>query len=372
MNQPNTNMQRAPGDKVRDLADLLKGKEAAMSRLAGDVLDAPRLTSLALAATRKTPALLNCSAESILQSCMDAARLGLEPDGVQGAIIPYGRDAQFVPMYRGLIALAYREPVLQTIDVETVYDCDAFEVQRGTSAFILHKPAWDREAGAKAIAWYCVTKTRGEVAFDIMFPKDIEAIRARGPQRKGPWDTDFNEMAKKTVLKRRLKKVPASARLRDAVAHDETVEMTAVSVDETKQTKSRSEKLAAALTDGKQAKQKPADDPPPGDDEGPSEPPGFSDGPTDEPAAPKSDDEVMLAMMRAVPKPQANADEKARKKPLIDHAVKAKSVSDAAYKTCVLLAKHRLGDTGALMSGEPEALAAALAKVNAAGGFVDV
>lgn len=44
--------------------------------------------------------------------------------------------------------------------------------------------------------------------------------------RSGPWQTDFDEMAKKTVLKKVLKYAPLKTEFARAVATDETVKST--------------------------------------------------------------------------------------------------------------------------------------------------
>ena len=51
----------------------------------------------------------------------------------------------------------------------------------------------------------------------------IDSIRRRSPaaSRGGsPWDTDFEEMAKKTVLRRALKAIPKSPKLAEAIQFD--------------------------------------------------------------------------------------------------------------------------------------------------------
>ena len=54
-----------------------------------------------------------------------------------------------------------------------------------------------------------------------MSVEDIELIRKRSPTGdEGPWVTDWNEMAKKTVFRRLSKTLPISPEIKDALEHD--------------------------------------------------------------------------------------------------------------------------------------------------------
>lgn len=378
-------MQRNDGAQGRDLAELLKAKAPAMAKLAGEVLNVERLTMLALLATKKTPALAKCTADTILAAVMDAARLGLEPDGRQGAIIPFKGSAAFIPMVGGLIALAYRDPAIETIETVTVHEGDDFAYARGTSPFIRHVPNPERTGKERAIAWYCVTFIRGRAGFEIMFPADAEKARQSSPSVKGghpsPWDTHFDEMVHKTVCKRRLKRCPSSPLLRAALDHDDEVEAVQVIDLGDTATNTRTAKVTKALADKKQEKQQPppADDPPP--DNGPEEPAGLM-----------GDDEPSLAHVEAAaqpatttkPKREPPADPLARvlvslpttgtQATLKEHLTKAwasTSFKQDQQKMMLLLGRKRLGlwATETAMTGEAEIIAAAEKIVADAGGF---
>ena len=62
------------------------------------------------------------------------------------------------------------------------------------------------------------------VKAEVMTTEEVERIRARSKAGKeGPWVTDWNEMAKKTVFRRLSKWLPLSAEYRDAVDKDDDV-----------------------------------------------------------------------------------------------------------------------------------------------------
>lgn len=227
MTKPN-NEEIGPQQKLGQLQHYLAARKTKIEQAAGKLLDADRVIMLALMAVNKTPSLMKCTQESILQAVYDAGRLGLEPDGVQGAIVPYKGSAQFQPMYQGLCQLVYEEESVESIEARVAYDCDFFRVVLGTDPHIEHKPDLEHAGKRTAVAYYAVAHMRGRAKFDVMTPAEIDAIRARSPSVNtsvSPWKTDYEEMAKKTVLKRLLKTMPKrSRRLREALVHDNEIE----------------------------------------------------------------------------------------------------------------------------------------------------
>ena len=63
------------------------------------------------------------------------------------------------------------------------------------------------------------------MGYDVMSVEDIRAHAKRFSKAysNGPWQTNFEEMAKKTVLKRVLQYAPLKSDFVRAVAQDETV-----------------------------------------------------------------------------------------------------------------------------------------------------
>ena len=71
---------------------------------------------------------------------------------------------------------------------------------------------------------YAVYHTKDEgYGFEVMSVEDINRHRAKYSKAKNsPWDTAWDEMAKKTVIKRVLKYAPLKTEFARAVAADET------------------------------------------------------------------------------------------------------------------------------------------------------
>jgi hypothetical protein len=81
-------------------------------------------------------------------------------------------------------------------------------------------------------SWYAaplviaVAKLRdGGRQFDVMTKAEVDAIRKRSLSGgNGPWVTDYEEMAKKTVIRRLFKMLPVSVEMQRAVSLDEQAE----------------------------------------------------------------------------------------------------------------------------------------------------
>ena len=67
-----------------------------------------RMARVTLTAIIKTPALMNCTPESLLQAMMLCSQAGLEPDGRLAHLIPYGNVVTVIFDYKGLVTLALR------------------------------------------------------------------------------------------------------------------------------------------------------------------------------------------------------------------------------------------------------------------------
>lgn len=192
-------------------------------------MTAERMIRVATTAIQKTPKLLECSQQSLIASIVEASQLGLEPDGVTGLayLVPFWNsktkrnEAQLMVGYKGLIDLARRSGNVGAINAECVYTNDEFTVVKGLNPDLIHKPNW-RDPGA-LVAVYATAKLKsGDVQFAVMTIEQVDKHRKRSRAAdSGPWQTDFEWMAKKTVLRQLCKLLPASVELQSAIARDE-------------------------------------------------------------------------------------------------------------------------------------------------------
>lgn len=216
--------------------DSADAKEAARAKAMID-----RFQTVALHAITSDPKLIRAAQEnlpSVVQAVRDSALLGLEPVGItaDGAIVVYeetvreevpspsGRQgatiirerkiptAHFQPMYRGLLKLTRRSGEIAFIDAQVVYQGDTIELDQGSAQSVKHFPALRGEDRGGYVGAYAVAElSNGKRYVEWMTYADIEEVRksSRGNTKPdSPWVKFWGEMARKTVLRRLMKRLP--------------------------------------------------------------------------------------------------------------------------------------------------------------------
>lgn len=216
----NTDAQLAtkPKNEIRAFIEGDKFK-AEVARVLPTHLNAERFIRIAITATTRSPKLLECTPQSFFKCLLDLSALGLEPDGRRAHLIPFGRDCTLVVDWKGLAELAMRSGIVSVLHADIVCENDEFNYDRGELK--AHKVNY-KEPRGKAYAVYALCRFKdGNEKCDVMSIDEVNAIRKRSRSgNNGPWVTDFNEMAKKTVFRRLSKWLPLSAEFRDALDKD--------------------------------------------------------------------------------------------------------------------------------------------------------
>lgn len=169
----------------------------------------------------KTPSLAACTKESVLQCLMSCGQYGLLPDGRHAHLIPYGDKCTLILDYKGLISLATRNGI-SGIFAEVVYEKDGFTtgVKNGKKELI-HTYNAAENRGKPTLFYSCAT-IGNTFDFEVMTVAECEAIKKRSRAgNSGPWVTDFNEMGKKTVIRRHSKRWDITPELAAALAIDD-------------------------------------------------------------------------------------------------------------------------------------------------------
>lgn len=190
-------------------------------------IQSERFQRVALTAFSGNPKLQKADPVSFIAAMMQSAQLGLEPNTPLGQayLIPYGNQIQFQIGYKGLIDLALRSGKYRSIYAHEVRENDEFSIAYGIEETIKHVPNMVGDRG-EVTGYYAVYKLEnGGYGMFYMTKKEVmeHARKFSKTFNNGPWKTDFDAMAKKTVLKQVLKYAPMSIELQQATSIDENV-----------------------------------------------------------------------------------------------------------------------------------------------------
>ncbi len=218
--------------KGGSLQGLIRAMEPEIKKALPSVITPERFTRMVFTALSNNPKLKECTPTSFLGAMMQAAQLGLEPNTPigQAYLVPYRNkgklECQFQLGYKGGIDLAYRSGEIKDIQAHEVYENDTFEYEFGLEPKLKHIPAThDR---GNVIMYYAVFHmVNGGYGFEVMSREDIINHAQKTSQSfnipYSPWSKYFDEMAKKTVIKKMLKYAPIKTDFVRALAADETI-----------------------------------------------------------------------------------------------------------------------------------------------------
>ena len=218
--------------KQPTLKNLIVKMEGQIAKALPKTITPERFIRIIFTAISKNPDLEKCTPNSFLGAMMQSAQLGLEPNTPLGQayLIPFKNkgvmEVQFQIGYKGAMDLAYRSEKIKDIYAQCVYENDEFEYELGLNPVLKHKPALKNRG--EVILYYAVFHTTsGGYGFEVMSKEDIINHAKKTSQSFGssysPWNKYFDEMAKKTVLKRVLKYAPIASDFAMAINSDETI-----------------------------------------------------------------------------------------------------------------------------------------------------
>ena len=169
---------------------------------------APGFISSILSVTNSNTLLQKADPQSIMNAAVIAATLDLPINGSLGFayIVPYKDQAQFQIGYKGLVQLAMRSGQYKTINVAEVYEGEIKSENRFTGEYEFGEKTSDKVVGYMAY----FRLTNGFEKYMYMTREEAERHGKKYSQTFkrgiGLWATDFDAMAKKTVLKMLLSK----------------------------------------------------------------------------------------------------------------------------------------------------------------------
>lgn len=200
-----------PIDLVRAQLNLPSMREQLKTALPPHVT-VDKFLRVAMTAIQQNPGLLKMDRTSLFASVVTAAQLGLLPDAQLGEcyLVPFKGKVQCIPGYRGLLKLA-RQGDIGFVEAEIFCAHDKTLYVLGDNSHFESMVNWQDRGPMVGV--YAVAKYRdgGIAARVVMTKKQVDDIRARSQNANGPaWSDNYEEMAKKSALRRLSKLLPLS------------------------------------------------------------------------------------------------------------------------------------------------------------------
>lgn len=173
--------------------------------------------------------LRNANPMTILGSAMVAATLDLPVIPTLGLayIVPYKGQAQFQLGYKGLIELAERSGQFKNIIDEVVYEGQLVKKNKFTGEYVFDEDAKTSDKVIGVMARMDLVNGFSKTIFWTIEEVEAHAKKFSQAFRSGynsPWKTDFEAMARKTVLKALFAKyAPKSVAMQEAIKFDQGV-----------------------------------------------------------------------------------------------------------------------------------------------------
>ena len=243
-----TAVQRRKADEIRRA---LEGPQmqSYIRKLLAKHMSTDRFLSIAIKAVYQTPQIAECDPKTVLQAILTAAQLGLEPDNLLGHayLVPISVSDKRTKArrwvchlwlgYQGLIELARRSGEVLDIQAQVVREGDKFRYRFASNGEqeLVHEPSTDPDRHKKPIThvWAMARLKNGVVKFEVMTKGEIDAVRQRSAAAKrghSPWDTDYDMMARKTVLRRLCKTLPMQTDVLRQVQAEEQIDAGVIDV----------------------------------------------------------------------------------------------------------------------------------------------
>lgn len=227
------------GKKSNEISALLEMYKPQIAQLLPKTLTAERMIQIATTVIAQNPALLECTASSLIGSVLQASMLGFPPIPALGYcfFIPfknnigtkgnpnYVKEVQFQIGYKGYINLASRSANIKSIFPDVVREGDEFYYELGLEPKLKHIPGEKR--GQITHAYTVVHYVNGGFSFNVITREDIENLRKRNIMQRdgirGAWATDYESMARAKAIKQITKYIPLSLDVQSKIATDGAV-----------------------------------------------------------------------------------------------------------------------------------------------------
>ena len=205
-------------NQIVQVREQLEGMSDQFAAALPQGITSERFNRVVMTVLQDNAALLQADRKSLFRSCMQCAQDGFLPDGKEAALVLYGNQVRYLPMFQGIMKKLLMSELITEIYANLVYSNDQFEYVSGDNEQINHKPVVFGDRG-KFLGAYAIAKTRNGGTFrELMSAADIDQVKqASRSKGKGPWTSWFEQMAKKTVIRRLVKRLPVSSEVASVI-----------------------------------------------------------------------------------------------------------------------------------------------------------
>lgn len=168
-----------------------------------------------------------CTLPSFYNAIKKSARSGILPDGVNAYLIPYGNECTLQFSFRGLCDMAIREGIALKFDSDVVRANDVFKWSNGQ--LVEHTIVdWDEEERGEIVGVWVrayLPDVDGKYNPDLhvderMSKAQVDKIRSKSQNPNGVWGEWYEEMMKKSCVKRMFKRMRNTPTLAEAISED--------------------------------------------------------------------------------------------------------------------------------------------------------
>lgn len=210
MNQIATTTPARPIDVLRkQLSNLPEIASNLPSTISPD-----KFRNVVVTAANLSPDLLNADRRSLLGACVKCAADGLVPDGREAALVIMGGKVSYMPMVAGVLKRARNSGEIASLIAQVVHERDRFVWRPcDAEAPVEHETPPLTEERGKPIGAYAIARLKdGSVVAEVMNHAEIEKVRNVSRSKgNGPWVQWWDQMARKTVIRRLSKYLPMDA-----------------------------------------------------------------------------------------------------------------------------------------------------------------
>ena len=196
-------------------------------RVALEHIAPERFLRVAMTSIQQNEKLLECDLGSLMKALIQSAQVGLEPDGINAHLIPYGKQVKFMADYKGLVNLAYRSGRIDSITSEVVYANDEFIYEHGSNKSLYHVKNLTGDRGERIAVYSIAYFAKGGVDFIVLTPADVALARScsKADKKGSIWDKHTDAMWKKTALRQHAKMLPMEPDFQRAAVIEEKLDM---------------------------------------------------------------------------------------------------------------------------------------------------